>query len=113
MWEGPSLVRTGHAACSAVPTHVHVTPAGSTGSADAAPPPDASPAVTAAMAGGLSSAEASELVHLRGEVRRLCRENKTLRLENDNLAWLVDEVKRLRAVEKQAQAASGTGARGP
>ncbi|GLI65371.1 hypothetical protein VaNZ11_008922, partial [Volvox africanus] len=45
----------------------------------------------------LTPAEVGELIQLRADVERLCRENKALRLENENMYWLVEEVKRLKA----------------
>ncbi|GLC36097.1 hypothetical protein PLESTB_001381000 [Pleodorina starrii] len=45
----------------------------------------------------LTPAEVGELVQMRADVERLCRENKALRLENENMYWLVEEVKRLKA----------------
>ncbi|GIL76723.1 hypothetical protein Vretimale_8805 [Volvox reticuliferus] len=45
----------------------------------------------------LTPPEIGELIQLRADVERLCRENKALRLENENMYWLVEEVKRLKA----------------
>ncbi|PNH10832.1 Centrosomal protein [Tetrabaena socialis] len=63
--------------------------------------------VASASAGALTPAEVGELVQLRSEVERLCRENKILRLENENMFWLVEEVKRLRGGAKAEQGKDG------
>lgn len=55
----------------------------------------------------LSQAEIGELVTLRAEVERLCRENKALRIENENMFWLAEEIKRLKAELKEARAQGG------
>lgn len=44
---------------------------------------------------------------LRAEVERLCRENKALRIENENMFWLAEEIKRLKAELKEARAQGG------
>lgn len=66
----------------------------------------ATPAAPCAPAPGGSSSLPSgfdEASQLRAEVERLKREVKTLTLENQNMYWLAEEVKRLKAELKAAQ----------
>lgn len=46
---------------------------------------------------------------LRAEVERLTRENKTLQMENQNVYWLAEEVKRLRAEARAVAEQQGRG----
>ncbi|KAG2429408.1 hypothetical protein HYH02_014063 [Chlamydomonas schloesseri] len=59
-----------------------------------------------------ATAAEGELAAARAEVARLCRENKALRLENENMYWLAEEVKRLKAELDKERAAVGAKAAG-
>ncbi len=72
------------------------------------PSPTGQPSSATTVASNtLSQAEIGELVTLRAEVERLCRENKALRIENENMFWLAEEIKRLKAELKEARAQGG------
>lgn len=60
---------------------------------------------------GVSGAgvDAGEVGALRSEVERLRRELKLLQVENANMYWLADEVKRLKGELARAQAQAGAG----
>ncbi|KAG2489114.1 hypothetical protein HYH03_012340 [Edaphochlamys debaryana] len=86
-----------------------VRPGTATGVRPTTPGPGGS-AGAASTSGPPPTAEAAELAQLRVEVERLCRENKALRLENANMEWLAEEVKRLKKeLAAAAGAAAGTG----
>ncbi|KAG2431526.1 hypothetical protein HXX76_009540 [Chlamydomonas incerta] len=72
----------------------------------------ASSSSTPVVVSSPATAAEGELTAARAEVARLCRENKALRLENENMYWLAEEVKRLKAELDRERSGKQAGAAG-